>query len=61
LVTDALSIKSLKITQMQTDKGNEDKLEEVANKAMDKLNDRLKLNVRVRCDFQTGSNYSECH
>lgn len=46
---------------MQSDVGNEDQLKEVANKAMDKLNKRLNLNVKVRCDFQTGSNYAECH
>jgi len=44
-----------------TDVGNEDHLKEVSNKAMDKLNERLKLNVKVRCDFQTGKNYAECH
>lgn len=44
-----------------TDVGNEDQLKEVADKAMDKLNERLKLNVKVRCDFQTGGNYADCH
>lgn len=44
-----------------TDVGNEDHLKEVANKAMEKLNERLNLNVKVCCDFQTGKNYAECH
>jgi len=43
------------------DEGQEKELEEVAHKAMDKVNEKLKLNVKVRCDFQTGKNYAECH
>lgn len=43
------------------DEGQQDKFKEVANKAMDKVNDTLKLNVKVRCDFQVGYNYAECH
>lgn len=42
-------------------KGKEEKTREIAFSAMEELNDRLKLNVKVRCDFQTGKNYGECH
>jgi len=42
-------------------KGQEKHLEDVAHESMKELNEKLKLNVKVRCDFQTGSNYAECH
>lgn len=42
-------------------KGEEEKTRDIAFSSMEELNDKLKLNVKVRCDFQVGKNYGECH
>ena len=42
-------------------KGEEDRMREVAHFAMGKLNEKLSLNVEVRCDFNVGYTYAECH
>lgn len=41
--------------------GKEDEAREIVNKAMDKTNEKLKLNVQAGCSTAWGPNYAECH
>ena len=42
-------------------KGKEKETEELLKKAMDKVNETLKLNVTVQADAQFGGSYDQCH
>ena len=42
-------------------KGKEKETEKLLKKAMDKVNETLKLNVTVQADAQFGGSYAECH
>jgi DNA polymerase I-like protein with 3'-5' exonuclease and polymerase domains len=41
--------------------GREKEVEKLISKAMQQVNDKLKLNVKVGCSVQFGRSYSECH
>lgn len=41
--------------------GEEERTKEIINKAMEKVNNRLKLNVQLSCGTQFAKNYAECH
>jgi len=42
-------------------RGKEKETEELLKKAMDKVNETLKLNVTVQADAQFGRSYDKCH
>lgn len=41
--------------------GEEDATERIVRDSMNKVNDSLKLNVKIGCSVQWGKNYAECH
>jgi DNA polymerase I-like protein with 3'-5' exonuclease and polymerase domains len=43
------------------EKGKEQETQDVMKKAVQKVNDKLKLNVPLGCDVQFGQTYAEIH